>query len=295
MMNIRHAASALGGDVIGGNAIICPGPGHSLRDRSLSVRFTGEGFTVHSHAGDEWQACKDHVRERLGLNGFNPVETPRVALAPVASDDGDRTARALALWRAAGPIRGTPAAIYLASRGVAHDGEALRWHPACPFGRDRIGCMVALVRNILSDAPQAIHRTAIGADGQKLSHLGSNGRMSLGPVGGGAVKLTEDADVTNVLAIGEGIETTLSIRQLPDLGALPIWALLSAGGVATFPALPGIETVWVAADHDASGTGHRAANATAARLEAANKETIIITPTTAGADLNDKVARHAHG
>jgi hypothetical protein len=37
--DVRAAARALGGDVSGRDSIVCPGPGHSERDRSLSVRL----------------------------------------------------------------------------------------------------------------------------------------------------------------------------------------------------------------------------------------------------------------
>ena len=40
-MNIRTAAHLLGGTVCGHNRILCPGPGHTRRDRSLSVAFVG--------------------------------------------------------------------------------------------------------------------------------------------------------------------------------------------------------------------------------------------------------------
>ena len=36
---------------------------------------------------------------------------------------------------------------------------------------------------------------------------------------------------------------------------MPLWCVLNAGGIQNFPALPGIEAVWVAVDHDKSGTG----------------------------------------
>lgn len=294
-MNIHQAAKALSGDVAARNNVLCPGPGHSSGDRSLSVTFNRDGFTVFSHAGDDWRACKDHVRARLGLGDFTP-EAPRPILTtPAASpqDEREKIERARALWREARSIRNTPAEAYLASRGLAYEGEALRWHPSCPFGKDRLGCMVALVRNIVTNHPQAVHRTALDHEGRKLAHLGSNGRLSLGPVKGGAVKLTDDAEVTQVIAIGEGIETSLSIRVLPDLEAMPVWSLLSAGGIAAFPVLPGVEAVWIAADNDASGTGQKAALTAAARLCAANLETIVLAPDEIGADLNDKVARHA--
>ena len=51
--------------------ISIPGPGHSSRDRSLSVTFdptAPDRFTVNSFAGDDWRACKDLVRARYGLS-----------------------------------------------------------------------------------------------------------------------------------------------------------------------------------------------------------------------------------
>jgi len=50
--------------------ITIPGPGHSPRDRSLSVTFdpaAPDGFVCTSFAGDEWRACKDYVRAKFGL------------------------------------------------------------------------------------------------------------------------------------------------------------------------------------------------------------------------------------
>jgi len=66
---LPQAAAALDGEVRGG-AILCPGPGHSPTDRSLSVKPDGcdaEGFVVHSFAGDDWKQCRELVRSKLGL------------------------------------------------------------------------------------------------------------------------------------------------------------------------------------------------------------------------------------
>ena len=66
---LAKMAELLGGDVQGGQ-VLCPGPGHSGDDRSLSVKpapTDREGFVAHSFAGDDWKDCRDHVRERLGL------------------------------------------------------------------------------------------------------------------------------------------------------------------------------------------------------------------------------------
>jgi putative DNA primase/helicase len=66
MMTAREIALALGGDVVSANRVAAPGPGHSNRDRSLSILITSSDFIVHSFAGDDWRACKDYVRSRLG-------------------------------------------------------------------------------------------------------------------------------------------------------------------------------------------------------------------------------------
>lgn len=70
-MNARSLARALGGDAINAYQVVCPGPGHSAKDRSLSVFLdpnSPNGFRVHPHApGDDWRECRDYVRDRLGL------------------------------------------------------------------------------------------------------------------------------------------------------------------------------------------------------------------------------------
>src|SRR6516165_8114921 len=80
--DVRAAARALNGDVSGRDGVVCPGPGHSPQDRSLSVRFdpnAPDGFVVHSFAGDDPIICKDHVRERLGIEAFKPNGKLRAA------------------------------------------------------------------------------------------------------------------------------------------------------------------------------------------------------------------------
>src|SRR5690349_8774880 len=75
MFDVRTLAVALRGEVSGRNTVLVPGPGHSHRDRSLSVRIdpsAPDGFLTFSHAGDDWKACRDHVRGRLGLPPWQP-------------------------------------------------------------------------------------------------------------------------------------------------------------------------------------------------------------------------------
>jgi hypothetical protein len=82
-MDPKSLARALGGDFRGGQ-ILCPGPGHSSADRSLSVTITASGdFVVHSFAGDDPIVCRDYVRQKAGLPAWQPRATsnhaPRVA------------------------------------------------------------------------------------------------------------------------------------------------------------------------------------------------------------------------
>jgi putative DNA primase/helicase len=73
-IDLQSLARALGGEV-SGNQVLAPGPGHSAKDRSLSVKLdTGapDGFIVNSFAGDDPIKCRDFVREKAGLPAFKP-------------------------------------------------------------------------------------------------------------------------------------------------------------------------------------------------------------------------------
>ncbi|TNC74373.1 hypothetical protein FHG71_02930 [Rubellimicrobium roseum] len=75
ILSLRNLAAALDGDVTGPESINAPGPGHSPKDRSLSVKLAPDnpdGFVVHSHAGDDWQKCRDHVLQCLGRAPWTP-------------------------------------------------------------------------------------------------------------------------------------------------------------------------------------------------------------------------------
>lgn len=288
--SLASAARALGGDVVRG-AILAPGPGHSRHDRSLSVRFDPAapgGFVVHSFCGDDPLACKDHVRAVLGIR----QDTPPRLIAPRPEKPQDTSTGELAarLWRESVAPDETPVLAYLANRGVrlpaGAAGAAIRYHAACPFKGKRTPAMVALVRDILTDKPMAVHRTALTPDGRNCEVEGEK-RLSLGPIGGGAVKLSPDGEVVLSLGAGEGIETALSLRHLPEFGPGPVWALLNAGNLAVLPVLAGVESLWIAEDHDPAGM--RAAADTSARWTGAGKDVFRIKAIGIKADLNDIV------
>jgi RecA-family ATPase len=71
-MDLTTVAKLLSGEVASGQ-VRAPGPGHSPQDRSLSVRLdphAPDGFIVNSFATDDPIACRDYVRQKLGLPAF---------------------------------------------------------------------------------------------------------------------------------------------------------------------------------------------------------------------------------
>jgi hypothetical protein len=281
MNGLQALAQALGGDVVGAS-ILCPGPGHSPRDRSLSVTLSSaarEGFMVFSHAGDDWRDCRAHVAARLG----RPAEYQPPARRAVPSDSGGA---ARALWQEAADPRRTIAQRYLEGRGLAlPDDVALRvvrFHEACPWRTDsgtieRRPAMLTAFRSIADDGLVAIHRTLLSDDGRKLD------RRMLGPVGNAAIKIDPDHDVERGLSICEGFETGMAGRAL---GFRPVWALGSAGAISGFPVLPGIDALTVLGETDDSGANARAVRACGNRWSAAAREVVVATPRVAG-DMND--------
>jgi putative DNA primase/helicase len=109
--------------------------------------------------------------------------------------------------------------------------------------------MVTAFRAIVGDALVAIHRTALTKAGQKID------RRMLGPVAGAAIKIDDATDIEYGLTVCEGFETGLAGRML---GFRPTWALGSAGAIAEFPVLPGIDGLTILAETDDGGANARA-------------------------------------
>lgn len=304
--SLHSWAKALEGRVVGAS-VRCPGPGHSPHDDSLVVTpapDSRDGFTVYSHAGDDWRTCKDYVRERLGLPSFEPHTPEHDTLRrspqrrapmvrpkePLPLDVAKRTLVAGDIWRASLPFAGSPAQQYLERRlkgravpQAVLDGGSLRWNPSVRID-GAVGAMVALMVNPITGQPSGIHRTYITAAGDNVRDgKGKSVRRMLGRHG--VVKLWPDEDVLRFLCIGEGIESV--IAGAIESGLSPAWAALDAGQVETFPPLVSIEGLTIFVDHDPSGTGQRAAEACAARwYEAAGVKARFLTPTAFG-DFND--------
>ena len=137
--DIRRDAVLLQGEAHG-TGILCPGPGHSKSDRSLSLRRSAKspiGYFLHSFSGDDFEACADHVRHKLGLPEFEPgaYKPPAPKQEPEAADPSANMEYARKIWTEAKPIEGTAAEYYLfAQRGLHLDSgldwsDTLRFHP----------------------------------------------------------------------------------------------------------------------------------------------------------------------
>jgi hypothetical protein len=259
-MDLKTLRRILGGDICNGQ-LLCPGPGHSRRDRSLAVRLLpgGARFVVFSHAGDDWRDCAAYVSQMLGWPQWRPGDhrdDRRIPLSrvqqfdrnvidieneprPYTEDELVRIQRARTLWADAYDPRGTLAKTYLNSRALRLEndvaGNVLRFHLACPWRDENTGetifvpALIAAFRSMDDDTVTAVQRIALTPEGAK------RGRMMLGVVRRAAVKLD---DVTGMLAIGEGIETCLAARQL---GYSPVWALGSTSNITRFPVIEGIQ------------------------------------------------------
>ncbi|MCJ2086378.1 toprim domain-containing protein [Methylobacterium sp. E-005] len=301
-LSLPEIARALGGQIRGIH-VYAPGPGHSRRDRSMSVRLAEatDGFVVTSFAGDDWTLCRDYVAAQLGLpndywrrsRDLDPDEIERRAEARRRAEKQERREaqkrqrQAAEIWRGTRDPRGSVVDAYLRSRGLALlDGahETLRYHPACPWGlNETVPAMVAPLRDIATGELRGVHRTALGQDGRKM------GRRMLGIAAGSAIMFDPIAGADGFLIVGEGIETVLTARQ--HLGLRPAWALGSAGGIASLPPLPGVHNLVVLGENDANGASEKAFNSVGIRWHDAGRNAEIIRPPANCKDLNDTVRR----
>jgi hypothetical protein len=269
-------------------------------------RFGSKGAVAVVTAGPKIGMFYDHS-EATGGDGLGLIQhalrcTKAEAIAWAAAWDGTAPLRAsparpaaarsrvqaasptLALaWRVWGegaPPHGTLAERYLARRGLTLPADApARFHGACPRGKtERHPALLWLLTDPVTGEPVGVQRVFLTAQGDKAPGVA---RMVAG--GMGVIRLVPDEDVTTGLGIAEGAETGLSVMQ--RFGWRPVWAAVSAGGVAAFPVLSGIEAITIWADSDDPGLN--AAQACAVRWQDANREALIRKPP--AGDFNDAI------
>jgi hypothetical protein len=290
-MTAAEIAAALGGARREGRGWRCYCPVHG--GQSLVVSDGREGrLLVKCWGGgcDAREIFAELRRSGLLAGWVDGIRSPAPAPKPRRDDDASRIAVAGRIWDAAREARGSPVARYLAGRGITMSPPpSLRWAPRCWHreARAHLPAMVAMVEHA-ERGVVGVHRTYIARDDAGIWRR--RDRASLGPVGGGAVRLGA-ARPDQWLVIGEGIETTLSVMQSCDLRG---WAALSAGGIECLLLPPEARMILIAADDDANGTGERAARLAADRWLAEGRRVRVLMPPEPGTDFNDVLLGRSH-
>ena len=271
--------------------------------RSMFVRLrgpdSGPGAAGHwtDAASAEHGDLLDVIRETCGLIDFGDIaaearrflslpqaelrRAPMPARAAVPAGSPEAAKRLVAMSQ---PIGGTLVETYLRGRGIAkvHDAGALRYHPGCYYRPDdgsparKRPAMIAAVTD-LDGRITGAHRTWLAPDGSGKAAV-STPRRAMGNLLGHAVRFGVAADV---LVVGEGIETMLSLRLA--LPAMAMAAALSAGHLAAFEMPPTLRRLYIARDADAAGD--RALAALTERAAAAGIEVLALSPRLG--DFND--------
>jgi putative DNA primase/helicase len=290
-------AQALGGRKKGGGwTARCPA--HDDRNPSLSIRETDHGkVLVHCHAG----CSQTHLIAALHDRGLwfrdhhhcNIIRQWARESTHDLRDDAERTSAAVAIWHQARPAAGSIVETYLRGRGIFLDAlpPTLRFHPSCCRPRHDAGrcvsplpALVALVEHA-QRGRVAVHATYLHPDRSGKADIPKQQQKAcFGPIAGGALRLGT-AQRDQWLAIGEGIETTLTVMQACGL---PGWAALSANGIKNLVLPPEAAMVLICADHDANGVGQRAAYEAAERFLREGRRVRIAMPPP-DTDFNDIV------
>jgi hypothetical protein len=288
-MNAEMIAKALGGCRAGAGWVTrCPA--HDDRKPSLSLRDSSSGLVlVRCHAGCEQEPVIAALRSR-GLWTDRPRfvrrRTPRNVERQPDRDEAEPSQEALAIWQSATPAGGTVVETYLRSRGLhLATPPTLRFRAGLKHrSGGRWPAMVALVTRGSDGTPLAIHRTFLAVNGAGKAPV-DPAKMMLGPCSGGAVRL---ADPTNLLMVGEGIETCLAAMQATGN---PAWAALSTSGLRSLDLPPEVRNVIVLADGDEPGEA--AAKDCGFRWKREGRRVRIARPPQR-MDFNDMLVGNAH-
>ena len=207
-------------------------------------------------------------------------------------DDAEKLAFIKSIWTSAQPLLGSIAERYLdetrdidITRLPEDIHRSLRFHPNCVFGPGtHLPCLIALMRDPLTDEPVGIQRIALEHRDGKIEKID---RRMLGHAG--VVKLWPAG---SQLVVGEGLETVLAAAtRIPYRGASAArrpGRRSPATRSRSLPVIPGVERLIILVDHDDAGeAGGRAPARRAGPAPGAPSSGSR--PTRQGADFNDLV------
>lgn len=292
MSTLLTIARVLGGDLYdGGRRANVPAPGHSRRDRSVSLLLSGGRVVAHCFGGGDWREVLDDLRRRglvdlAGQPASGGTLQPSDASLPLRSE---RLAAAHRFWAggsAAGP--GSLSARHARLRGVRRGlPEALRHHPAAPLAAYR-SCRPtrpALMAGVRAPDGRltAVEITYLDPGGRRATGL----RLPRKTVGllppGSAVPLDPPGPE---LLVAEGVFTTLSATER---FGMPGWALLSTTNLRSWTPPTGVRRVLIAADRGRDGEASAAL--LAGRLRGAGLQVTVRTPKPPDGDWNEAAVR----
>jgi len=272
------------------------------------------GFIMHmdnlSFAQAVARLLESHQPSAVSRQPLAKQDRATKAAAARAEENQNRE-RALRLWRGASErLRETPAAAYLAGRGIdlaslkdsqgcSRQPRALRFHGNC-WNRESGKFWPALLAAVLDPAGgfAAVHRTWLAIDSRQPSAVSKapleEPKMTLGRYAGGAIRLwqgasgrpLEQAGPGETVALTEGIEDGLTVAiAKPELRVLAAVHLGNMKNVV----LPGaVERVLICADNDGANKGAKKGLARAVEaFTGQGRKVLIARPPDGTHDFND--------
>jgi Toprim domain/CHC2 zinc finger len=274
-----------------GSGYVARCPCHDDRTPSFSFRDGATTLLVKCFAGCD---PRDILRElsRRGLynasSGGSRRAAARGTAAPTRLIDDTEERRAGELWdECTADARGTRVEAYFNVRQLELTddlvGRVVRYHLDFPSREDGqllfVPAMVMPFRDIFTDVIVGVQATFLTADGLKIQ------RKTRGRRRNAAIKIDDNADVTEGVVIAAGFETAIAGRQL---GYRPVWALGGDDGISNFPVLEGIDGLSIHTENDANGRNQQAVAACSERWFSSEREVILVEPLI-GKDVNDAI------
>lgn len=174
---------------------------------------------------------------------------------------------------------------YLKGRGLSSLPQNVWDHKQCYEGetKSKMEAMIAVFSLPCGEAV-TVHRTYLDGTGEK-ANIESPKKMfpPLKPTAGGAIRLFE---VSNVVAVAEGIETAIAVKELMNV---PCWSVISTALMETFEPPKGIDTVIICADNDKNFAGQKSAYILANKLFNKGFNVSVMIPQFPGTDFLDEL------